>query len=76
MSAYDNDVGRDYAKLINATAREMNMLVRERARLIGLMEKTGWEIYESRREEGAIAQSNAPIVKSIRRSTRVTLEIE
>ncbi len=76
MSAYDNDVGRDYAKLINATAREANALIAERKRLIKLMENSGWMIYESRRGESMLAQVYAPIIHSIKRMQQTVLEIE
>ncbi len=75
-SRYDNDTGRDYAKLINATAREANKLTAERKRIIRLMEKSGWIIYESRREQGQMAANYAPIIHSIKRQERTVLEIE
>jgi ribosomal protein L25 (general stress protein Ctc) len=50
--------------------------MKERERLITLMGKAGWVIYEARREEGSIALKNAPIIKTIRRATSTTLEID
>lgn len=76
MSEYANDVGRDYAALINAAARDINGAVAERKRLIMMMEASGWMIFTSRREEGKVAQNYAPIINSIKRMKQTVLEIE
>ncbi len=76
MGQFEDSVGRAYAKDINALAREVNDLVAQRKRLIQRMEKAGWMIYESRREEGALAQNYAPIISSIKRIDKVILEID
>ncbi len=76
MSYFENRIGRDYAEEINTIARQANKLVAERKRLIKLMDKSGWIIYESRREQGQMAANYAPIINSIKRQERTVLEIE
>ncbi len=40
------------------------------------MEASGWIIYESRREQGQMAASYAPIIHTIKRFSNTVLEIE
>ncbi len=76
MNDHDINIGRDYAGLINATAKEVNGLIVERKRLIKLMEKAGWIIYRSERDAGHLAGNYAPIIKSIKQFAQTVVEIE
>jgi len=76
MSTLDDQIGRDYTKLLNRIARDINGLVDERKRLIKLMENTGWMIYESRREEGKLSSNYAPTIKSVTQMKKKVLEVE
>ncbi len=73
MGKFDEHVGRDFAKDINAVARKVNGLVLERKRLVRLMQEAGWDTLDSARED---PNHYAPIIRSIRKIDRVTLEIE
>lgn len=76
MSEFENNVGRAYARDINALAREANDLIAQRKRLIIRMENAGWMIFQSERSEGKLAHNYAPIISSIKRVENTILEIK